>query len=120
MGAAQTLGRRCMGAAGIVCLAFTGGGFVRDAVAQSDAAEEKKVRIVRTTTPPVIDGKVDDAVWATAALIDDFHQVRPTDGGAPSERTEVRLLYDDDYLYSAARMYDSEPDKVTRNVMRHG
>ena len=93
---------------------------MRDATAQNAASEDKRVRIVRTTTPPVIDGKVDDAVWATAALIDDFHQVRPTDGGAPSERTEVLLLYDDDYLYIAARMYDSEPDRITRNVMRHG
>jgi hypothetical protein len=88
--------------------------------AQSLAPTGKTLRITRTTTAPVIDGKVDDSVWASAALIDDFHQVRPTDGGTPSERTEVRLLYDDDYLYIGARLYDSEPDKITRNVMRHG
>jgi hypothetical protein len=81
---------------------------------------DKTVRIVRATTPPTIDGRVDDAAWQTAPLIDDFHQVRPSDGGAPSERTEVRLLFDDDYLYIGARLFDSEPDKITRNVMRHG
>jgi hypothetical protein len=88
------------------------------ALAQGSA--DKTTRIVRATTSPVIDGKPDEAVWQTAALIDDFHQVRPSDGGQPSERTEVRLLYDDDYLYIGARLYDSEPDRITRNVMRHG
>ena len=79
MGSGLVPGRRCAGAAGLVCLAFAGAGVMRDATAQNAASEDKRVRIVRTTTPPVIDGKVDDAVWATAALIDDFHQVRPTD-----------------------------------------
>jgi Carbohydrate family 9 binding domain-like/Domain of unknown function (DUF5916) len=88
--------------------------------AQPAETGDKTVRIVRTDAPPVIDGKLDDAVWQNAALIDDFHQVRPSDGGVPSERTEVRLLYDKDYLYIGARLYDSEPDKITRNVMRHG
>ena len=30
------------------------------------------------------------------------------------------MLYDDDYLYIGAQLFDSEPDKITRNVMRHG
>ena len=89
-----------------------------EAVAQDSG--DKTLRIARAATPPVIDGRPDDAVWQTAPLIDDFHQVRPSDGGQPSERTEVRLLYDDDYLYIGVRLFDSEPDKITRNVMRHG
>ncbi len=88
--------------------------------AQSADPADKSFHIVRTDTPPVIDGKVDEAVWAAAELVDDFHQVRPADGGVPSERTEIRLLYDDDHLYIGARLFDSEPDKITRNVMRHG
>ena len=39
---------------------------------------QHSVRIVRTTAaPPVIDGKLDEAVWATAALVDDLHQTTP-------------------------------------------
>jgi hypothetical protein len=120
MAGAPGFGRRRLGAAAVVCLALAVGSITGDAVAQSGAAADKTVRIVRAVTPPVIDGQLDDAVWETAPLIDDFHQVRPTDGGVPSERTEVRLLYDDDYLYVGARLYDSEPDRITRNVMRHG
>jgi Carbohydrate family 9 binding domain-like/Domain of unknown function (DUF5916) len=120
MGGTPGFGRRRLGVAADVCLALALSGLTVDAVAQNGAAGDKTVRIVRAMTPPVIDGKLDDAVWETAPLIDDFHQVRPTDGGAPSERTEVRLLFDDDYLYIGARLYDGEPDKITRNVMRHG
>jgi hypothetical protein len=95
-------------------------GVTAAAVAEDGGSADKTVRIVRAELPPLIDGRPDDVVWQTAALIDDFHQVRPSDGGQPSERTEVRLLYDDDYLYIGARLFDSEPDRITRNVMRHG
>ncbi len=77
----------------------------------------KMVRIVRTDTPPVIDGSLDDAVWANAALIDDLYQVNPVEYAAPSERTEIYLLYDDDSLYIAARMYNA-PGEITANMLR--
>ena len=79
---------------------------------------QKTVRIVRADTPPVIDGVLDDAVWANAALIDDLHQVNPTEYAKPSERTEVYLLYDDDALYIGIKLYDSELDKITANTLR--
>ena len=82
--------------------------------------EPKSVRVVRIDTAPVIDGKLDDALWQSAQRIDDFHQIRPVDGATPTERTEVYLLYDDHYLYIGAKLFDSEPEKITANVMRHG
>jgi hypothetical protein len=90
------------------------------AAAHAQSGADKTLRITRTDTRPFIDGKLDDAVWAAAEPIDDFRQIRPSDGGVPSERSEVRLLYDSEYLYIAGVMYDSEPDKITANVMRHG
>ena len=36
----------------------------------------------------------------------------PNFGSEPSERTEIILCYDDDYLYVAGRLYDSEPSKI--------
>ena len=80
----------------------------------------KVVRVVRVDTPPVIDGRLDEAVWGQADVITDFHQVRPGDGTPPSERTEVYLLYGDDALYIGARMYDSEPDRMSAPTVRHG
>ena len=68
------------------------------------------VRVVGVDAPPIIDGRLDEAVWEQADVITDFHQTRPGDGTEPSERTEVYLLYDSDALYVGARMYDSEPE----------
>ncbi len=80
---------------------------------------QKRVRIVRTVEPPVIDGRLDDAVWANAAYIDDLHQVNPVEYAEPSERTEIWLLYDDDALYVAARLHTT-PGTLTANMMRQG
>src|SRR5688572_25467815 len=93
------------------------------ASAQTVAANgnsNKVVRVVRIDSPPVIDGRLDEAVWGQAEVITDFHQIRPGDGTEPSERTEVYLIYGDDALYIGARMFDSEPDRIAAPTVRHG
>lgn len=54
-----------------------------------------------------VDGKLDEAAWGKATPISDFHQQQPNEGAAPTQRTEVRILYDERALYIGARMYDS-------------
>jgi len=76
--------------------------------------------VVRIDSIPVIDGKIDEAVWDKAEVLTDFHQTRPSNGAEPSDPTEVFLLYDDDALYIAARMHDSEPDRIAAPTVRHG
>jgi hypothetical protein len=80
---------------------------------------QKSIQIARTAARPVIDGVLDDSVWASAARIDNFHQVNPVEYAEPSERTEIYLLYDDDALYIGARIY-TPPGEITANVMRQG
>jgi hypothetical protein len=53
----------------------------------------------RTPHAPTIDGSLADAVWAAAPPLDAFTQQYPNDGALPSERTTMRVLYDDDALY---------------------
>jgi hypothetical protein len=79
---------------------------------------EKSVQMVRTEVRPVIDGKLDEAVWATAALVDDLHQTAPVEYATPYERTEIYLLYDDDALYVGAKLYDTEPAEITAQNLR--
>ena len=79
----------------------------------------KSVRMVRTDAPPVIDGRLDDAVWAQAAVVDDFHQSQPIEGAEPTERTEIYLLYDEDALYIGGRFWDSRPDLIAAGTLRH-
>ncbi len=80
-----------------------------------ETAGPKTIRIVRTDAPPVLDGYLDEPAWATAEVVDDLHQMLPVPGAQPSERTTVRLLYDDDFLYVGARMHHDEiPMLATR------
>jgi hypothetical protein len=76
------------------------------------------VRIVRTSAAPVVDGKLDEAAWSAAALVDNLHQTSPIEYAVPEERTEILLMYDDEALYIGARLYDPEPDKITANNLR--
>src|SRR6188474_773112 len=67
--------------------------------------------------PPTIDGKLDDEVWQTAAVLKDFYQVQPGDNLIPQNQTEVRLGYDPRYLYIAFHCYD-DPAKVRANIAK--
>src|SRR5262245_26922048 len=64
--------------------------------------------------PPVIDGKLDDEVWKTAAVLTDFYQVQPGDNLIPENRTEVRLGYDAHFIYIGFHCFD-DPSKVRAN-----
>jgi hypothetical protein len=75
-------------------------------------------RLARIDEPPVIDGVPDEAVWRAASVVDDFHQVEPVEGAAPSERTEVRLLYDRAHLYVSFRCFDSAPNEIIATEMK--
>ncbi|MBL7031195.1 MAG: carbohydrate binding family 9 domain-containing protein [Candidatus Marinimicrobia bacterium] len=67
---------------------------------------------VESTGEIVIDGHVDEAAWMAADSITEFYQSQPNPGYPPTERTVVRVLYDKDFLYISAVLYDSEPDKI--------
>src|SRR5688572_25421048 len=67
-----------------------------------------------------IDGIIDEAVWDQAVYIDDFHQFQPVEYGEPTQRTEVRLFYTEDALYISARMLETDPSRITANVLRQG
>jgi hypothetical protein len=55
-----------------------------------------------------VDGRLDDEAWQKAAPITDFVQKEPTEGAAPTDAMDVRLVYDDDVLYIGARMFSKD------------
>jgi hypothetical protein len=83
-------------------------------------AADKITAIAHSQKAPVIDGVLDEAIWANAVVVEDFHQVEPVEYGEPSERTQVLLLYTEDALFIGARLYDSESEKITAQMMRQG
>jgi hypothetical protein len=72
----------------------------------------------RTPRPPTIDGDVSDSVWAQALPVMDFTQQSPDEGQPPSQRTEVRILYDDRAIYFAFRCFDTDPKAIVANMTR--
>jgi hypothetical protein len=102
---------------GLTALVCTGAALAQTPAPLQDPGQHS-VRIVRTTTAPVIDGKLDEAAWKTAALVDNLHQTSPIEYAVPDERTEIYLMYDDEALYIGAFLHDPEPDKITANNLR--
>ena len=68
--------------------------------------------------PPIIDGRLNDEVWGQAQPASGFTQRDPQEGAPATERTEIRFLYDDEALYIAARLDDSEPHLISRRLSR--
>jgi hypothetical protein len=73
---------------------------------------------VRVERGPHLDGNLDDEVWRKAVPFTDFRMVFPTTGD-PTEKTELRILYDDANLYIGVYCQDSTPSKVCANSMAH-
>ena len=96
-------------------------GFMPLISAQNNSGAENKItQALRVDSAPVIDGVLDDEVWARAQPITDFHQTRPGDQAPTSEATEVRIVYTSDAIYIAARMDDSDPELIATPTLRHG
>jgi hypothetical protein len=82
------------------------------------APSQPPVRASRATTPPIVDGRLDEAVWESADVAEDFRQFEPDEGQPATERTEVRVLYDNDSLYVGVRLFDSQPDRIVARLSR--
>src|SRR5688572_10365872 len=76
-------------------------------LAQSGKPPVDPVRPARFAQAPVIDGRLDEEIWATASRLDAFHQVQPGDNLEPSQQTEVLIGYDRKAIYLAFRAHDT-------------
>jgi hypothetical protein len=118
------LTRRFGARASLVALALIGASATASAgQAPPPAFTRPSIRAVRidTAEAPVIDGDLSDEAWAKAAVIDDFRQRSPNPYEPATERTVVRILYDENNLYFSFYNYDSTPEQiVARNMQRDG
>jgi hypothetical protein len=71
--------------------------------------EHPTLRAVRVTAAPAIDGDLSDAAWQSAPEFTDFTQHDPVDGAPPTMKTSIRIVYDDDAIYFAAKAEDTHP-----------
>lgn len=76
-----------------------------------------QARAVFVDEAPILDGKLDDAVWEKAEVITDLTQAEPKMGAPQSFRTEIRILTDGDTLFVSIHAFDPQPDKIVANRM---
>jgi Domain of unknown function (DUF5916) len=82
----------------------------------AQAQSSSPLQLVRLSEPVLLDGMPDEAAWVDVPLLP-LTMYAPTFRGTPSERTEMRLAYDDQYLYAAGAFYDRDPDGVRINSL---
>ncbi|MFH1144539.1 MAG: DUF5916 domain-containing protein [Candidatus Eisenbacteria bacterium] len=67
---------------------------------------------------PLIDGRIDETAWERVPWAGDFTQHSPNEGAPPSQPTEFKILYDDEALYIAYRAWDTQPERIKRQLGR--
>ena len=68
--------------------------------------------VMRSNVAPVIDGVVDEPMWGEATPLTNFVQAEPFEGRPASQRTEVRILYDDDAIFLGVTLHDTDPSRI--------
>ena len=100
---------------GLILIAFFPCVFIS---AQEGKEQSELSQSMDRTTPVVLsringlvtlDGMSDEPCWQNVTPFP-LTMHRPTFGKEPTERSEVFVAYDDNYLYAAGRFYDSEPE----------
>ena len=91
---------------------------VAPAVVARDEAGRVTVRATRISEAIVIDGKLDDEVYARVVPMSGFIQQEPNEGAPATEKTESWVFFDDNNVYITARCWDSHPERMIINEMR--
>jgi hypothetical protein len=78
-----------------------------------------QIRAVRVAKAPRIDGLLSDPAWQSAEVFSSFRTAVPEPNGEPSEKTELRILFDESNLYVGVLCYDSEPGRIAANTLAH-
>ena len=79
---------------------------------------ESPIIPVKATTPPEIDGILNDAIWAAAHKFTGFKTFKPDYGKDASEKSEAFIAYDKDNLYFAMQCFDSEPELIKASITK--
>jgi len=100
----HTIGRRIVGALALV------------ACTAAAAPAQTALKPVRAAVAPVIDGRLDDAVWQSAPSVTGFKTWTPDFGVEMKDQTIAYFAYDADNVYFAFRVFDSEPNRIKASV----
>jgi len=80
------------------------------------AAQNTPVPLQRLGGPVDIDGVPDEPAWQAISPLP-LTTFTPVFRSAPTQRSEIRVAYDDDYFYAAGWFYDTEPEGIRVNSL---
>ncbi len=83
---------------------------------QSFSAEKPELQATRATSSPKIDGNLDDACWKNIPSVGTSVTFAPEFGKTPSERSEIKIAYDDAAIYIGAYLFDDHADKILHQL----
>lgn len=85
-------------------------------LATTPAAAQDPFPLPRLTGRITLDGRLDEPAWDDVPKLE-LTVHAPTFGAAPTESSDVYVAYDDDYLYLAGRLWDSDPKGIRSNTL---
>ena len=90
----------------------------RQAAQGAPAEGLRAAEAVRVERAPRLDGTLDDPLWQQAQPVTDFRQREPHERQAPTEKTEVRILYTRRAVYFGVACFDSSPRGIVATELR--
>ena len=79
---------------------------------------QNEIYPVRIDSAPVIDGKLDEPMWEEISSADDYWQQFPLDSIRALAPTELRMAYDDEYIYVGVLCKSSGSDFIITSLKR--
>ncbi len=73
----------------------------------------------RTASPPVLDGKLDDACWKQADRSVIYYEYYKPNPGPGALKTDLRMVYDKKGVYLAITNHDDQVEKIRAERKRH-
>ena len=80
--------------------------------------EAKETLALKIKAPIKVDGFLNEQIWESAPEISDFIQLEPERGVPASEKTIVKVLYDENFIYFGYLCYDLQPEKMAARMTK--
>ncbi|MDX1904789.1 MAG: DUF5916 domain-containing protein [Thermonemataceae bacterium] len=77
-----------------------------------------QIRAYKANAEISIDGSLDESIWANSPAFSRFYLNYPYDSSLAKLQTEVKVTYDENYLYVAAICYEKKSDYVVTSLKR--
>ena len=75
-----------------------------------------QISAFRTESIIRIDGQLDEPDWQKAQIATDFTNYNPNPGASSSQKSDIRVLYNDKAIYVGAMLYDTSPDSIFKQL----